>query len=116
VAVLAALGLQTETLPPGSWAVYPRVIAMVVNEAAVAIAEGVASAADVDTAMTLGANYPQGPLALADAIGLGEILAVLEALHAEYGDDRYRPAPLLRRLVLAGYTGKAAGRGFLGYS
>jgi len=66
--------------------------------------------------MTLGANYPQGPLALADEIGLGEILAVLEALHAEYGDDRYRPAPLLRRLVLAGYTGKAAGRGFLGSS
>ena len=116
VEVLGALGLQTETLPPGSWAVYPRVIAMVVNEAAVAIAEGVASAADIDTAMTLGANYPQGPLALADAIGLGEILAVLEALHAEYGDDRYRPAPLLRRLVLAGYTGKAAGRGFHRYS
>jgi 3-hydroxybutyryl-CoA dehydrogenase len=116
VAVLAALGLQTETLPPGSWAVYPRVIAMVVNEAAVAIAEGVASAADIDTAMTLGANYPQGPLALADEIGLGEILAVLEALHAEYGDDRYRPAPLLRRLVLAGYTGRAVGRGFHSYS
>ena len=114
--VLAALGLQTETLPPGSWAVYPRVIAMLVNEAAVAMAEGVASAADIDTAMTLGANYPRGPLALADAIGLGEILAVLEALHAEYGDDRYRPAPLLRRLVLAGYMGKAAGRGFHRYS
>ena len=74
-----------------------------------------ASAADVDTAMTLGANYPQGPLAFADEIGLGEILAVLEALHAEYGDDRYRPAPLLRRLVLAGCTGKAAGRGFHRY-
>jgi 3-hydroxybutyryl-CoA dehydrogenase len=85
---------------------------MVVNEAAVAIAEGVASAAAIDMAMTLGATYPQGPLALADEIGLGEILAVLEALHAEYGDDRYRPAPLLRRLVLAGYTGKGAGRGF----
>lgn len=109
---LTTLGLQTETLPPGAWAVYPRVIAMIVNEAAVAIAEGVASASDIDTAMMLGVNYPQGPLALADEIGLGEILAVLEALHAEYGDDRYRAAPLLRRLVLAGYTGKAAGRGF----
>ncbi len=109
---LGTLGFATETLPLGSWAVLPRVVAMLVNEAAVAIAEGVASAADIDTAMTLGVNYPQGPLALADEIGLGEILAVLEALHAEYGDDRYRPAPLLRRLVLAGYTGKAAGRGF----
>lgn len=110
--VLETLGLRTEALPPGTWAVYPRVIAMIVNEAAVAIAEGVASAADIDTAMRLGVNYPQGPLALADEIGLGEILAVLEALHAEYGDDRYRPASLLRRLVLASYTGKAAGRGF----
>lgn len=110
--LLGTLGLRSETLPPGSWAVFPRVVAMVVNEAAVAVAEGVASAEDIDTAMTLGVNYPQGPLALADEIGLGEILAVLEALHAEYGDDRYRPAPLLRRLVLAGYTGKAAGRGF----
>ncbi len=109
---LEALGFQSETLPPGAWAVYPRIVAMLVNEAAVAIAEGVASAGDIDTAMKLGVNYPQGPLELADEIGLGEILAVLEALQAEYGDDRYRPAPLLRRLVLAGYTGKAAGRGF----
>lgn len=109
---LRTLEFVTETLPPGSWAVYPRVIAMIVNEAAVAIAEGVATAADIDTAMRLGVNYPQGPLTLADEIGLGEILAVLEALHAEYGDDRYRPAPLLRRMVLAGYTGKSARRGF----
>ncbi len=110
--LLAALGFGTETLPPGSWAVLPRVLSMIVNEAAIAVAEGVATAADIDAAMTLGANYPRGPLALADEIGLGEILAVLEALQAEYGDDRYRPAPLLRRLVLAGYTGRAAGRGF----
>ncbi len=110
--LLSGLEFAVETLPPGSWAVYPRVVSMIVNEAAVAIAEGVASAADIDVALTLGAGYAQGPLALADEIGLGEILAVLEALHAEYGDDRYRPAPLLRRLVLAGYTGASAGRGF----
>jgi len=111
-AFLTGLGFAVETLPPGAWAVYPRVVAMIVNEAAVAVAEGVASPAGIDAALTLGAGYTQGPLALADDIGLGEILAVLEALHAEYGDDRYRPAPLLRRLVLAGYTGTSAGRGF----
>jgi len=111
-AFLSDLGFAVEILPPGSWAVYPRVVSMIINEAAVAIAEGVATAADIDMALELGAGYAQGPLALADEIGLGEVLAVLEALHAEYGDDRYRPAPLLRRLVLAGYTGRAAGRGF----
>ena len=111
-AFLSDLGFAVEILPPGAWAVYPRVVSMIINEAAVAIAEGVAAAADIDTALELGAGYAQGPLALADEIGLGEVLAVLEALHAEYGDDRYRPAPLLRRLVLAGYTGVTAGRGF----
>lgn len=111
-AFLSDLGFAVEILPPGAWAVYPRVVSMIINEAAVAIAEGVATAADIDMALELGAGYAQGPLALADEIGLGEVLAVLEALHAEYGDDRYRPAPLLRRLVLAGYTGRAAGRGF----
>lgn len=110
--LLATLGLATETLPAGAWAVLPRIIAMIVNEATVAIAEGVATASDIDQAMLLGASYAQGPLALADEIGLAEILAVLDALYAEYGDDRYRAAPLLRRMVLAGYTGKAAGRGF----
>ncbi len=111
-AFLSDLGFAVEILPPGAWAVYPRVVSMIINEAAVAIAEGVATAADIDMALELGAGYAQGPLALADEIGLGEVLAVLETLHAEYGDDRYRPAPLLRRLVLAGYTGRAAGRGF----
>ncbi len=110
--LLEGLGFTTATLPPGSWAVLPRVLAMIVNEGAVAVSEGVATAEDIDSAMKLGANYQEGPLTLADTIGLGEVLAVLEALHAEYGEDRYRPAPLLRRLVLAGYTGRAAGRGF----
>ena len=110
--VLDALGFRTEVLPSGAWAILPRVLSLVINEAAIAVTEGVASAADIDSAMRLGANYPQGPLALADEIGLGDVLAVLEALQGEYGDERYRPAPLLRRLVLAGYTGRAVGRGF----
>lgn len=75
---------------------------MIVNEAAFALAEGVASAADIDTALRLGANYPRGPLALADEIGLDLLLAVMEGLQRESGEDRYRPAPLLRQLVDAG--------------
>jgi 3-hydroxybutyryl-CoA dehydrogenase len=108
--VMGSLGFETETLPAGSWAVYPRIISMIVNEAAFAAGEGVARVEDIDMAMRLGANYPQGPLALADAIGIDRILEVLEALQREYGDDRYRPAPLLRRLVRSGGHGKTAGR------
>ncbi len=110
--LFAIIGLSSETLPPGSWPVAPRILSMIVNEAAVAIAEGVASAQDIDRAMSLGANYPHGPLELADEIGLDHVLAVLEALQADLGDDRYRPASLLRRMVHVGYTGKQAGRGF----
>lgn len=113
--VLGLLGLRAVILPPGSWPVYPRIIVMVINEAAAALGDGLATAEDIDTAMHLGANYPQGPLQLADAIGLDVVLMVLDALHAEYGDDRYRAAPLLRRLVHAGYIGKSARRGFYLY-
>jgi 3-hydroxybutyryl-CoA dehydrogenase len=114
--MLGSLGFQTETLPAGSWAVYPRIISMIVNEAAFAIGDGVASAESIDMAMRLGANYPQGPLALADSIGIDRILEVLEALQRDFGDDRYRPAPLLRRLARAGWHGKDAGRGFHSYA
>jgi len=110
-----SVGFRVEILPRGSWPIYPRVMAMIINEAAVAVGEGVAEAFDIDEAMQLGAGYPVGPLALADQIGLGEVLDVLEALQREYGDDRYRPAHLLRRLVRAGYTGQAVGRGFHAY-
>ncbi len=107
-----SVGFRVHILPRGSWPIYPRVMAMIINEAAVAVGDGVAAPADIDQAMQLGAGYPIGPLALADQIGLGEVLDVLEALQREYGDDRYRPALLLRRLVRAGYTGQAVGRGF----
>jgi 3-hydroxybutyryl-CoA dehydrogenase len=89
---------------------------MIINEAAFALMEGVASAEDIDTAMKLGTNYPLGPLEWADRIGLDQVLAVLEGLQAEYGDDRYRPAPLLRQLVRAGHCGQSTGRGFHSYS
>ncbi len=88
---------------------------MIVNEATFALMDSVASPADIDTALRLGANYPQGPLALADEIGLDVILQILEALQRESGEERYRPAPLLRMMIAAGWTGRAAGRGFFTY-
>ncbi len=86
-----------------------------VNEAALALMEGVASSVDIDTAMRLGANYQQGPLAVADEVGLDIVLKILEALRIESGDERYRPAPLLQELVAAGRNGRAAARGFHEY-
>ena len=82
--------------------VFPRTIAMVINEAVFALQEGVASAVDIDMAMKLGTNYPKGPLAWCDEIGAYAICAILEALQIEYGADRYRIAPLLRLKAEAG--------------
>ena len=81
-----------------------RTVAMLANEAADAVLQGVASAADVDLAMRKGVNYPQGPLAWADAIGLHSVLAVLDNLQASYGESRYRPSLLIRRSVAEGST------------
>jgi 3-hydroxybutyryl-CoA dehydrogenase len=95
---------------------FPRILSLIINEAARALDEGVASAEEIDVAMRLGVNYPQGPLKWADQIGLDEVLAVLEGLHKETGDDRYRAAPLLKKLVSAGFVGEVAGRGFYRYN
>lgn len=89
-----------------------RVLMPMINEAAFALMEGVADAEAIDTVMTLGMNHPMGPLALADLIGLDTCLNILEVLHRELGDDRYRPCPLLRRYVAAGWLGRKSGRGF----
>jgi 3-hydroxybutyryl-CoA dehydrogenase len=94
---------------------FPRILSLIVNEAARALEEGVASAEEIDIAMRLGVNYPQGPLKWADQIGLDEVLAVLEGLQRETGDDRYRPAPLLKKLVSADFLGEITGRGFYVY-
>jgi 3-hydroxybutyryl-CoA dehydrogenase len=91
-----------------------RVLMPMINEAAFALHEGVARAEDIDQVMKLGMNHPMGPLALADFIGLDVCLAILEVLHTGLG-DKYRPCPLLRRLVDAGWLGRKTGRGFYSY-
>lgn len=110
-----SLGLTVTRVADGPGLVRARIVCALVNEAAVALQEGVASAADLDTAMTLGLNYPRGPLAWGDLIGLDVVLGVMTGLFTEYGDDRYRPAPLLRRYVQAGWLGRKTGRGFFQY-
>lgn len=95
--------------------VLPRIVASLINNAAYALMEGIASAADIDAAMKFGTNYPYGPLEWADMIGLDQVLGILEALCEAYGQDRYRPAPILRQLVHAGHWGKRTGQGFYNY-
>ena len=92
-----------------------RLLIPMLNEAAYLLMEGVATAEDIDTVMHLGANHPMGPLALADLIGLDTCLSIMEVLHTELGDDKYRPCPLLRRMVDAGRLGRKTGRGFYRY-
>ena len=92
-----------------------RILIPLLNEACFALQEGLASAEDIDTAVKLGLNHPMGPLTLADFVGLDTTLAVAEVLHRELGDDKYRPAPLLRQYVAAGWTGRKSGRGFYKY-
>jgi 3-hydroxybutyryl-CoA dehydrogenase len=86
-----------------------------INEAVFCVMEGVATAESIDTVMKLGMAHPMGPLALADFIGLDVCLAILEVLHAGLGDDKYRPCPLLRKMVAAGHLGRKTGRGFYAY-
>ena len=92
-----------------------RVLMPMINEAVFCLMEGVATAESIDTVMKLGMNHPLGPLALADLIGLDVCLSILEVLHRVLGDDKYRPCPLLRRMVAAGRLGRKSGRGFYEY-
>ncbi|MFA9559898.1 3-hydroxybutyryl-CoA dehydrogenase [Evansella sp. AB-rgal1] len=93
-----------------------RILMPMINEAIYTVYEGVASPEDVDEVMKLGMNHPMGPLTLADFIGLDTCLFIMETLHEGFGDDKYRPCPLLRKYVKAGWLGRKAGRGFYEYS
>ncbi|MFT3836127.1 MAG: 3-hydroxybutyryl-CoA dehydrogenase [Myxococcaceae bacterium] len=92
-----------------------RILIPMLNEACFALHEGLATAEDIDTAMKLGTNQPMGPLQLADFIGLDTCLYIAQVLHQGLGDDKYRPCPLLRQYVEAGWLGKKSGRGFYKY-
>ena len=93
-----------------------RILVPMINEAAYCLMEGVGDAEAIDTVMKLGMNHPMGPLTLADFIGLDICLAILNVLHHGLGDPKYRPCPLLRRMVAAGHLGRKTGRGFYVYA
>lgn len=92
-----------------------RLLIPLINEAIGILAENVATKEEIDTAMKLGANHPMGPLTLGDLIGLDVCLAIMEVLHAEFGEDKYRPHPLLRKMVRANLLGRKTGQGFYTY-
>ncbi|MBL8376662.1 MAG: 3-hydroxybutyryl-CoA dehydrogenase [Burkholderiales bacterium] len=118
-AVTAALSTRLGKTPicvknsPGF--VVNRILCPMINEAIFVLAEGLASAEDIDNGMRLGTNQPIGPLALADMIGLDTMLAVMEVFYEGFNDSKYRPAPLLKEMVAAGYLGRKTGRGFYHY-
>jgi 3-hydroxybutyryl-CoA dehydrogenase len=115
-AFIRSLGKEVEVVDDEVGLVFPRILALIVNEAVFTVMEGTAMPEDIDVAMKMGTNYPYGPLEWADRIGLDEIYAVMRGLHRDLGEERYRPAPLLRKMVLAGRLGVRSGQGFYTYS
>ena len=109
------LGYETAVVGDGPGLVRARTVCCLINEAASALLEGVASPADIDQAMKLGTNYPYGLLEWGDYLGLDTVLGVMNGLFNEWGEDRYRPSPLLKRMVLAGKYGRKSGEGFFKY-
>ena len=112
---LERLGLRPIEVPEVPALILARTLAMLVNEATSALMEGVASAEDIDTAMRLGTNYPRGPLAWADYVGLDVVLTILNQLMDVYGDERYCATALLQQKVNAGQLGRKTGEGFYSY-
>jgi 3-hydroxybutyryl-CoA dehydrogenase len=111
----AKLGKTVITAKDSPGFIVNRILIPLINEACFALAEGLGSAEDIDQGAKLGLNHPLGPLALADLIGLDTCLAIAEVLHRELGDSKYRPAPILRNYVAAGWLGRKTGRGFYRY-
>ena len=114
--IAVSLGKTPVEVNEAAGFVVNRILIPMINEAVGVYAEGVASAEDIDTAMKLGANHPIGPLALGDMIGLDVVLAIMEVLQAETGDPKYRPHPLLRKMVRGGLLGVKSGKGFFTYN
>jgi 3-hydroxybutyryl-CoA dehydrogenase len=112
---IEGLGYETAVVADCPGLVRARTVCCLINEAVSALLEGVATPADIDQAMKLGTNYPYGPLEWADYLGLDTVLGVMNGLFSEWGEDRYRPSPLLKRMVLAGKYGRKSGEGFFKY-
>ena len=110
------MGKETVTAADFPGFLVNRILCPMINEAIFALEEGIASPEDIDKAMKLGTNVPMGPLELADYIGLDTLLAIMEVLHQGLGEDKFRPAPLLRKYVAAGLLGRKTGRGFFTYN
>ena len=115
-ALAERVGKSTMTAQDFPGFIVNRVLLPMINEAIYTLYEGVGGVTDIDTAMKLGTNQPMGPLELADLIGLDTCLAIMEVMHRVLGDDKYRPCPLLKKYVDAGYLGRKAGRGFYMYT
>jgi 3-hydroxybutyryl-CoA dehydrogenase len=109
------LGKNTMTAEDFPGFIVNRILLPMINEGIYTLYEGVGGVTDIDTAMKLGTNQPMGPLELADLIGLDTCLAIMEVMHRVFGDDKYRPCPLLKKYVDAGYLGRKVGRGFYTY-